>query len=259
VLCEKPLATTAREVKAMGELADRKGLKLMTAQHHRFAAAGRAAKRWADEGRLGPVYHARVRAMRRAWLPTQPGFIDAALSGGGPCLDIGVHALDMALWLMGFPDPVRVSGTAKVNFAKGRRIPGRWGEWDRERFSVEDFAAGFVHFRDGATLTLESAWLGHQPEDEDIACQWFGLEGGLQWPSGRYAACPGGGFTDGVLAQEGGALEPHTEVQRAFRDCVLGGGPSPVGWRETLKVIAILEAIYLSQTRQRELKVDSGA
>ena len=297
VICEKPLAVTSREVRELGELADRKGLKLMTAQHHRFGSAARAAKAWASEGFLGPVYHARVKAMRRATLPVSPGFIDSRLSGGGPCMDIGVHALDLCLWLMGFPDPKRVSGVTRVNFAKGRGIPGMWGEWDRDLYSVEDFAAGFIHFgtdgeprkaghgRDaqfsglpppgntpasvfyrnglgragktqGATMTLETAWLGHQVEEEDLSCQLYGMNGGVKWPSGEFAAVQAGVFTQGTLMLPTRVDKPHWEELRAFHDCIVNGTPSPVPWRETLKVIAILEAIYESQEQEREVTLD---
>jgi predicted dehydrogenase len=272
VICEKPLAVTAREVRELGELADRKGLKLMTAQHHRFGSAARAAKRWAEQGFQGPVYHARVKAMRRAWLPVSPGFIDGRLSGGGPCMDIGVHALDMCLWLMGFPDPIRVTGVSRVNFAKGEGIPGMWGEWNRDLFSVEDFAAGFVHFAGpkgpealgsppggagaapgGATLSLETAWLGHQVETEDMSCQLFGLQGGLKWPDGQFASVQGGVFAQGTLSHPTHVEKPHYEELRAFHECIVNNTPSPVPWRETEKVIAILEAIYASQEQGREI------
>lgn len=257
VICEKPLAVTSREVRELGELADRKGLKLMTAQHHRFGSAACAAKQWADAGHLGSVYHARVKAMRRATLPVSPGFIDSSLSGGGPCMDIGVHALDLCLWLMGFPDPTRVSGVTRVNFAKGAAIPGMWGEWDRDTFSVEDFAAGFIHFGSpGATLTLETAWLGHQVENEDMSCQLFGMNGGMNWPSGEFASVQAGVFTQGTLRLPVQIDKPHYEELRAFRDCIVNGKPSPVPWRETFKVIAILEAIYDSQKQGREIILD---
>ncbi len=255
VLCEKPLAVTTKEVRQMGELADRKKLVLMTAQHQRFTASARAIKDWAAAGHLGEVYHARVRAMRRAWLPVAPGFIDDKLSGGGPCMDIGVHALDACLWIMDFPKPVRVTGVAKVNFAKGHKIPGMWGEWDRKLFSVEDFAAGFVHFENGATMTLEASWLGHQAENEDMSFQLFGLEGGIKWPSGEFASVAGGAFTQGTLAHPRRIERPHSEEIKAFYDCVVNRKPSPVPWTETINVIAILEAVYESQKRGREVAV----
>lgn len=255
VLCEKPLAVTTKEVRAMGELADRKKRKLMTAQHFRFASSTLAVKRWAEAGHLGAVYHARVRAMRRAWLPTAPGFIDVKLAGGGPCMDIGVHALDACLWVMGFPKPVRVTGTSKVNFANGHKIPGMWGEWDRKLFSVEDFAAGFIHFDNGATMTLEAAWLGHQTENEDMSFQLFGIEGGVKWPSGEYATVVGDTFAQGTLTYPQRIERPHSEEIKAFYDCVVNDKPSPVPWTQTIKVIAILESIYESRKKSREVTV----
>jgi predicted dehydrogenase len=253
VLCEKPLAVSTREIRKMGELADRRKLVLMTAQHQRFTGSGSALKGWADAGNLGEVYHARVRAMRRAWLPVRAGFIDRELSGGGPCMDIGVHALDLCLWLMGFPKPVRVSGVSRVNFAQGNAIPGMWGEWDRKRFSVEDFAAGFVHFDNGATMTLEASWLGHQAENEDMSCQLFGTKAGVKWPSAEFATVSGGAFVQGTVTHPRPPERAHHAEIAAFHRAVLAGGPSPVPWTESIRVIAILEAVYASQSKRREI------
>ncbi len=255
VICEKPLAVTTAEVRQMGELADRKGLKLMTAQHQRFRPDSTAIKQWVATGALGEVYHARVRAMRRAWLPPSPGFIDSRLSGGGPCMDIGVHALDTCLWIMEFPKPVRVTGTMKTNFAKGHTIPGKWGEWDRARFDVEDFAAGFIHFENGATMTLEASWLGHQEEDEDVSFQLFGKGAGVQWPSGQYASAVNGVFCQGSLAPARNDVVAHHEELRAFFKCVADNEPSPVPWTETIRVIATLEAIETSSKLGREVEI----
>jgi len=255
VICEKPLAVTTAEVRQMGKLADKRGLTLMTAQHQRWTPAARAIKAWAKSGRLGHVYHARVFATRRAALPARAGFIDAALSGGGPCMDIGVHALDLCMWLMDFPTPVRVTGTSKTNFAKGRAIPGAWGDWDRKRFSVEDFAAGFVHFEDGATMTVEASWLSHQTEDHDMSCRLYGMKGGVSWPSTEYARVEGGQFVQGTLTCPERLDKAHTEEIKAFHKAVTGGKASPVPWTETIKVIAILEAIYESNRTGKEVDV----
>lgn len=255
VYCEKPLAVSTAEVRQMGRLADKKRLKLMTGQHQRFTAAGLAAKAWAASGHLGGVYHARVRAMRRAWLPVSPGFIDKKLSGGGPCMDIGVHALDFCMSLMDFPTPERVSGCAKTIFAKGHSMPNEWGDWDRKLFSVEDFAAGFVHFKGGATMTLESSWLGHQRETEDMSCQVFGLKGGISWPSGEFATVQGGKLVNGTLKNPQPVDRPHRDAIKAFHHCVTQNKPSPVPWIQSLKVIAILESIYEAQKKGKEIKV----
>ncbi|MBS0662569.1 MAG: Gfo/Idh/MocA family oxidoreductase [Verrucomicrobia bacterium] len=255
VLCEKPLAVSTADVRAMGTLADKKKLKLMTAQHQRFTQGGLAAKAWVDGGNLGDAYHARVRAVRRAWLPPSPGFIDKKLAGGGPCMDIGVHALDLCLWLMGFPKPVRVTGTSKTVFAKGHDMPNLWGEWDRERYSVEDFATGFVHFDNGATLLLEAAWMCHQVENEDLLAQIFGKKGGIKWPSAEFATVTNGVHAQGSLLHPQSVPYPHWSEIAAFMDCVVNDKPSPVPWTETIKVIGILEAIYRSSEEGKEVAI----
>jgi len=255
VLCEKPLAVTTDEVRAMGVLADSKNLKLMTGQHQRFTQGAVASKTWVDGGNLGEAYHARVRAMRRAGLPPAFGFIDQKLSGGGPSMDIGVHALDLCMWLMGFPKPVRVSGSAKTVFAKGHGMPNMWGEWDRERFSVEDFATGYVHFDNGATMILESAWLSHQEENEELLAQLYGTKGGLKWPDAKFTTVINCTHAQGSLTHPINVQHPHWNEIAAFCDCVQNGKPSPVPWTETIKVIGILEALYTSSTEGREVAV----
>ena len=101
VLCEKPLATTSAEVIALRDAASRGNRVLMTAQHFRFDGVSRQVKRWIDAGMVGNIYYARAQWLRRRSLPARPTFTDPRLSGGGPALDIGVHVLDLAFWLMG--------------------------------------------------------------------------------------------------------------------------------------------------------------
>ena len=121
--------------------------------------------------------------------------------------------------------------------------------------SVEDFAAGFVHFDNGATMTLEAAFLGHQPENEDMSCQVFGINGGVKWPSAEFATVTGGSFAQGTLTAARNVERPHSEEIKAFYECVVNRKPSPVPWTETIRVIAILESLYAAQKLGREVVV----
>jgi predicted dehydrogenase len=145
VMCEKPLAPTPEEIRQMIAARDKAGKLLMTAQSARFAGNARAFKEEVDQGALGEVYHARCWTLRRAGVPVGPGFIQKKHSGGGPCIDMGVHMLDLALWWMGNPQPVSVSGIAVAPLAHQQ---GAFSEWGRvpipPEYDVEDFAAGFV-------------------------------------------------------------------------------------------------------------------
>jgi predicted dehydrogenase len=259
VLCEKPLAVTTKEVRAMAAAASRKKRILMTAQHFRFTDKITALKRYVDAGGAGDFYHARVHALRRNLLPISPGFIDPKLSGGGPCMDIGVHALDSAMHLMGFPTPMRVTGTTAVHFAKGEAIPGAWGEWDRTLFGVEDFASGFVHFENGMTMVLEASWLGHQKEREDFSFFLFGRKGSVSWPDNEAFSALNRTLVSHQILPTAGLKPPHTEEILAFARAVREGGPSPVPVGETLKVIAILEGIYQSAKTGREIRLNLKA
>lgn len=159
VICEKPLAAAPDEIKQMIAARDKAGRLLMTAQHMRFKADSRALKAEIDAGELGDIYHARSWMLRRAAAPIRPGFIMKKHSGGGPCIDIGVHILDLTLWMMGNPQPVSVTGVARNELAK---LPGAFSNWGGKippEFDVEDFATAFVRFDNGATLILECSWM----------------------------------------------------------------------------------------------------
>ena len=163
VLCEKPLATSSAEVLQLQTAVRQAGKLLMTAQHFRFDPISLQMKKLIDDGGLGDVYYTRAQWLRRCFVPARPTFIERRLSGGGPGFDIGVHVLDLAL-VHGVPRPVSVSATTQSKLAHRADLGGGWGDWDRERFDVEDFAAGFVRFANGAVLMLEATGCCSSPK-----------------------------------------------------------------------------------------------
>jgi predicted dehydrogenase len=262
VFCEKPLCISAAEARALGGEADARGLVLMARHQLRFDAAALHARARVRAGDLGTVHHMRVRALRRDRIPTVPGLIDKELAGGGAALDLGMHALDMAVWLAGMPAgfsrAARVTGSVRAVFGNGDgSIRNYWGEWDRARFSVEDFAAGFVHFANGATLALECAWAGHyDAAEEGLGCALFGDKGSLHWPAGKFVSVGTAVHAEppnlGATAEDA-VPQLNAPDFKAFHVAVLAGGPSPVPWREAAASIEILEALYLSAREGREI------
>jgi predicted dehydrogenase len=109
VLVEKPMAISVDEAKKMAAAARKAGKKLMIGQTARFNPQSQSLKRFVDSGAVGDVYYARAMALRRRGIPGWGAFTSKELSVGGPVFDIGVHILDLTLWLMGFPEPVAVS------------------------------------------------------------------------------------------------------------------------------------------------------
>ncbi len=263
VICEKPLAPTPDDVRTMIAARDKSGKKLMTAQHFRFQGTSQALKAELDRGVLGEVYHARSWMLRRNWTPVRPTFIYKKNSGGGPCIDIGVHILDLTLWMMGHPKPVSVSGVTQ------ERLSHQESAFSRANniaippdMDVEEFAAAFVRFENGATLNLEVSWLLHHkvPENktEDMQMWLYGDKGGAHWPSSELLSThnPTRQIFDAKLQNIPNLGEAHARECIEFARCVAEDLPSPVPAEESLDVTLILDGLYRSAQSGREVRLD---
>ena len=140
VLCEKPMAMNEEEAQKMLDTAKRCGKKLGIDFSYRFNPQSRAMKSMIEQGALGEIYYGRSVWLRRRGIPgmaantfntgkgkTAPmgsWFFDKQQSGGGPLIDLGVHRLDLALWLMGYPKPVWVMASTYAKFGPemGRKV-----------------------------------------------------------------------------------------------------------------------------------------
>lgn len=259
VICEKPLAPTPEEIHRMINARDRSGKLLMTAQHFRYMAKSKAMKAEIGSGCLGDIYHARAWMLRRSGLPLSPTFIYKANSGGGPCIDIGVHILDLTLWLMGHPKPVAVSGVARTELAHQKGAFTSWGRLPvPEDLDVEDFAAAFVRFENGATLILETSWLLHHNTTGEDAKVWlYGTAGGAEFPSATFLSSdnPNRQLINRSLMLTQDPMDPHAAECMDFARVVTEGLPSPVPPEHALYVQTILNGIYRSQAEGREVPV----
>ena len=252
VYCEKPLAPTPADVKALIKARDKAGKKLMTGQHQRFEGKHEALKRYADAGLLGEVYYAHVSALRRRGAPGWGGFLTKSLSGGGPLIDIGVHILDLTMWIMGFPRPVAVSGVAPTKLANLPGIVNRpgWGDWKARKtvFDVEDFAAGFVRFENGAVLFLEASFLLNMIEEDIWKATVSGTAGGMDITGGKFMT-QDHGIVRISEAQNFDTPRPHGAAIISFIEAIEKDRPVPVPPEETMYVMSILDAIYRSHAK----------
>ena len=258
VICEKPLAPTPDAIRKMIDARDRSGKMLMTAQHFRFRGDSRACKAEIARGSLGDVYHARSWMLRRAGLPARPGFVLKQHSGGGATIDIGVHILDLTLWMMGNPQPVAVSGVARSDLAHIEGAFGLWGNVPPET-DVEEFAAAFVRFENGATLVIEISWLLHHDVRGDDMQMWlYGADGGCHWPRCEFYATnyETRQHYNTTLKITRDIMEPHALECVEFARAVRNGAPSPVPAEQSLQVLTILDGIYRSQTSGAEVRLD---
>jgi predicted dehydrogenase len=158
VMCEKPMAKTAAEAKAMLEACKAAGKLLTIGYQNRFREDSLFMKNLCATGELGDVYFAKALATRRRGVPVWGVFMDKEKQGGGPLIDLATHALDLTLWMMDNYEPTSVLGSTFDKIARMGSSANIMGPWDPAKFEVEDSAFGLVKFKNGATVVVESSW-----------------------------------------------------------------------------------------------------
>ena len=170
VLCEKPLALTYDDAKTMMDKAAQVGRVLTVGSHYRWSTPMRSAKAHVDAGFFGDIYAARTVWQRRAGIPGFGSwFTNKDLAGAGSILDIGIHALDRAMFLMDYPQPITVTGALFSKFGTRAMGLGSWGQdisapTTNARFDVDDLGWAFVRFANGVALQFQVAWATHMAE-----------------------------------------------------------------------------------------------
>lgn len=256
VLCEKPIAGNAQDGAAMVAAARKAKRRLMIGLHNRWNADSQAIKAFIDKGMLGNVYHAKAIATRRRGIPSWGRFYEKAYSTGGPLIDIGVHILDLTLYMIDFPKPVSVVGFVydPIGTKKAaQHVP--WGPWNHRKYDVEDYAVGLVRFDNGMSLLLEASWAMNQ-SNEAFNFQLLGDKGGAELSPPRIY-----GETEGYLTNMEPVSMPgkngHEEEVRRFIEAILAGdkAPTPTPGEDALTVQKILDAIYDSSAAQCEIAI----
>ena len=155
ILCEKPLARTAEEAKAMLDAVTNAGVKHAVAFNYRFVPAVRQIRNLIDSGALGKVYHWRAVYLQEWILPhyKTPKIwrLDKSVAGSGALGDLGAHIIDLAHYLVG--GVKTVSAMAKT-FITERPLPDnpdKMGTVD-----VDDAFVSICEFENGALGTFES-------------------------------------------------------------------------------------------------------
>jgi predicted dehydrogenase len=255
VLVEKPMAVNAREGAEMIAAAKKAKRLLMVALNLRFASSSQALKRAVAGGALGEIYYAEAIATRRRGIPGWGAFTSKSKSGGGALLDIGVHSLDLTLYLMGFPKPVAVSGVTYAKLGKlkhSAETAGYWG-WDPKKFDVDDFGVGLVRFSNGATLFLKSSWAANIG-DGQMNSVLVGTEGGAELSPLKLFREEHGSLVD-ITPVGLPQVNSHQEEVRLFIEAIRRRLPSPIPGEEAILTTKILDGIYRSSQTGREVKI----
>ncbi|MBD2868626.1 Gfo/Idh/MocA family protein [Paenibacillus arenilitoris] len=260
VLCEKPDAVSPAEAQKMAAAAAASGRVLMAVRNNRFTPSSQFLKRYADEGGLGEIYTGRCGWIRRRGIPGKGGwFTTKELSGGGPLIDLGVHFIDLATWIMGNPKPVAVSGATYAKFAHNELSDSAHSAFGEKRedgvFDVEDLATGFIRFENGATLQIEFSWASNIEEETNFV-ELRGTKAGASLRMGELKLFgeAAGQLVDLSPVKTSGSAKQHHEGNIAhFVDCVQGRAKPIITPEHGVDMIKILSAIYESAASGKEL------
>jgi predicted dehydrogenase len=167
VFCQKPLGRSAEEARRVVDAARAADRLLGVDLSYRFTTGMQRLRERIQSGALGDIYAVDL-VFHNAYGPDKAWFYDPKLSGGGCVMDLGIHLVDLALWVLGFPEVRRVSSQL---FAQGRPMSGRTE-------AVEDFAAAQLELAPGTAVQLACSWKLSAGCDAVIEASFYGTQGG---------------------------------------------------------------------------------
>ncbi len=257
VMCEKPMAINSAEAKKMLDAAKRNGKLLSIGYQNRFRPDSLYMKKEAEDGTFGDVYYAKATAIRRRAVPTWGVFLNEYEQGGGPLIDIGTHALDLTLWMMDNYKPKYCVGTTYHKLNKDTNQGNAWGDWDPEKFTVEDSAFGFIVMENGATIVLESSWALNTLDVREAVTTLCGTLAGGDMNNGgvringirnnrQYVLTPDMAAGGAAFFKGHGNEGPADMEERLWIEAVRGGAAPITKPEQAYCVTRILEGIYES-------------
>ncbi len=258
VLCEKPDAVDVTEVLKMKNAAEEAGKVLMVIRNNRFVTASQYAKKYIEDGKMGEIYCGRCGWQRRRGIPGKGGwFTTKEQSGGGPLIDLGVHMIDLAVWLMGNPTPVAVSANTYTKFADSDTsdsVNSKFGDANAEgTFDVEDLAMGMIRFDNGAVLQIEFSWASNIKEENRFV-ELRGTKSGLKWYGNEveFYTEEDGQLLD-ITPKGNMETNGHKGNIRNFIDVITQGAEPVFKPFQGVDMIKILCAIYESAKQGKEI------
>ncbi|WP_010094790.1 Gfo/Idh/MocA family protein [Ornithinibacillus scapharcae] len=259
VFIEKPIGIDIDEVTEYSNLAKANNVLTMVGMTHRFRRDATILKSYLERGSLGNVYYAKAKLFRRRGTP-KGWFTNKELAGGGALMDIGVHVLDLAWWLLGQPEVQSVSATSVSMLGNYQtKYTSAWESKNNKLnaqhvFDVDDFTAGWIRFRNGTVLNLEIAWAINGEEDDSISLEFYGNEGGAKLSPVTIFKEDNGIFTK---------IEPEFENNDVYQDeinhfieCVIRNEKPLIDADQGLEILKMLQALYTSSNQQKEIILD---
>lgn len=257
VLCEKPMATSLKDAKAMVKAAKEAKKRLMIHMSMRFSPQFYLMKKLIAQGVLGGIYYGKSSWLRRRGTPVidfpstgamarGDWFVQKKKSGGGALMDIGVHMYDLAWWMMGCPEVASVTGSSYTEIT-----PPRFKE-KGIRAEVDELSTVFVKFKNGASLFSEISWDAYV--EPALSIQLFGNKAGMKFQDSSLILFRDEGGAPATMSIEIPAQESVETSYHYFVSAIIGKDNKMIAsGKECLKVMKVLEAIKQSSEKKQPI------
>ncbi|MBX0303126.1 Gfo/Idh/MocA family protein [Haloarcula salinisoli] len=263
VFVEKPLAHTVGSAERIAEAAQAADGFCMVGFHNRFRNPVQALLGYRDDGTMGQLDHIEANYLRRRGVPGRGSwFTRKALAGGGALIDIGVHAIDLSLFLLDFPEVVEVSGQTRATFGTRSEYAyvNMWGEdHGSSGFDVDDSASAFIRCADGSTIALEVAWASNRPDSQEYVVRGTDAGAKLDLSSDEmelYETVSTGVNHHRTSQVETAADDAHgIELEEFVESATAGEPPGTNTVEQALTVQRVLDAIYRSSEEGRAISL----
>ncbi len=259
VICEKPTSHNLKSALEMRKAVKKNNVIFQLATPLRYQKTANYIRGLVDKGELGDVFYGRTAYVRQRGIPGG-WFSCSAYSGGGPVIDIGVHRIDLAWYLMGCPKPVSVSASASYRIgdyrpsANEKDKENAWAgtKVENYKFDTEDSACGFFRFENGATLYFDTSWSFNGPIEN--ATMVVGDKAGATMDPFKIFRGDGMNITEEI--PEGDFAGNFFELEIAhFIDCVKTGKTPSSDIEQAVQLEAMLAGIYDSAKKGKEIKL----
>jgi predicted dehydrogenase len=168
VFCQKPLGRNAQEVEQVVQAAKEKNVLLRVDFSYRFTEGILALKQIMETGELGNIFGINL-VFHNAYGPDKPWYFDPKQAGGGCVMDLGVHLVDLLVYL--FDDP-KVSNVCSQLFSKGSLLT----DPDQQ---VEDYAVAQFLVNDSISVQMACSWNLPAGNDAVIEVSFYGTKSGV--------------------------------------------------------------------------------
>ena len=271
VICEKPTCHNMEHALALRDAVKKNGIIFELAVPQRYRREAMTIRDLVDKGEFGDVFYGKTSYNRQRGIPGG-WFSCTKYSGGGPIIDIGVHRIDLAWYLMGCPKPISVSATASYRIGdyrdeKTKEILSR-GTYDEVtdnnawvgtlvpdyKFDVEDSACGFFRFENGASLYFETSWTFNGPEN--FSTQIAGDKAGVTLePLKLYRASDNKLIEEDLAINENYGEDHFYNEFDHFINCIRTGATPSSNIEQAVQMEAMLCGIYESARLGREIEI----